>query len=226
MKLYFHPVSTTSRPILFFAADNKDLQLDLQVVDLFTGEHMQPAYLSINPNGLVPTLVDEDFTLTESSSIIKYLADKFDISLYPKDLKKRAKVNELMDWFNTGFYRDFAYGLVYPQIYPNNKREDETVQAGVIAWGREKTREWLAILDKHMIGPKNAYVCGDALTLADYFGAAMLTTGEVIHLDYSAYPNIQRWIATMKARPGWQKANEGFYAYLVEPLKDASFQGL
>jgi glutathione S-transferase len=64
------------------------------------------------------------------------------------------------------------------------------------------------------------------VTIADYFGAAMLTLGEVIHLDYSAYPNIRRWLAAMKARPGWQRANEGFYAYLVSPFKEASFQGL
>ena len=227
MKLYFHPVSTTSRPILFFAADNKDLPLDLQVVDLFTGEHMQPAYAAINPNKLVPVLDDGDFRLTESSSILKYLADKIGSPAYPKDLQKRARVNERMDWFNTGFYRDFAYGFVYPQIFPNNKRDNETVQAAVVAWGRDKTKEWLAVLDQHMIGPKNTYVCGgDAPTLADYFGAAMLTAGEAIHLDYAAYPNIQRWLAAMKARPGWAKANEGFYKYLVEPFKGGSFQGL
>jgi len=226
MKLYYHPVSTTSRPILFFAADNSDLSLDLQIVDLFTGEHLQPAYAAINPNKLVPVLEDGDFRLTESSSILKYLADKIGTPAYPKDLRQRARVNERMDWFNTGFYRDFAYGLVYPQIFPNNKRADEKVQAAIIAWGRDRTREWLAVLEQHMIGPKNGYVCGDSLTIADYFGAAMVTAGEVIHLDYSAYPNIRRWLANMKARPGWQKANEGFYAYLVSPFKDASFQGL
>ena len=43
MKLYYHPVSNTSRPILLFAADH-DLELRLQVVDLFTGEHMQDKY--------------------------------------------------------------------------------------------------------------------------------------------------------------------------------------
>ena len=42
MKLYYHPVSTVSRPIVLFAADN-GIALEYQVIDLMTGEHMQPA---------------------------------------------------------------------------------------------------------------------------------------------------------------------------------------
>ena len=60
MKLYYHPVSTTSRPIMLFAAVN-EIVLDFKVVDLFTGEHLQPAYAVINPNRLVPVLEDGDF---------------------------------------------------------------------------------------------------------------------------------------------------------------------
>ena len=55
MKLYYHPVSTVSRPIVLFAADNA-IPLDYQVVDLMTGEHMQDKYATINPSRLVPVL--------------------------------------------------------------------------------------------------------------------------------------------------------------------------
>ena len=65
------------------------------------------------------------------------------------------------------------------------------------------------------------------IALADYLGAAYLTVGEVIHLDYSAYRNITRWLSNMKARPSWsQTVNEGFYAYFVAPFKDTAFVGL
>src|SRR5690606_15872076 len=124
MKLYMNPASNTSRPVILFIEEN-NLPVELEDVDLMTGAHLQEPYISINPNGLVPVLVDGDFTLTESSTILKYLADKYDIPTYPKDLKARAKVNELMDWFNTGFYRDYAYGVVYPQIFPHHKRPSE-----------------------------------------------------------------------------------------------------
>ncbi|HWG35604.1 MAG TPA: glutathione S-transferase N-terminal domain-containing protein, partial [Gemmatimonadaceae bacterium] len=72
MKLYYHPVSTTSRPIVLFAAES-DIDLDYQIVDLFTGEQYQPEYAAINPSRQVPVLEDGDFRLTESSAILKYL---------------------------------------------------------------------------------------------------------------------------------------------------------
>ena len=132
MKLYMHPASNTSRPVALLIEENK-LPVEMEVVDLMTGAHLQPDYLAINPNGLVPTLVDGDFTLTESSAILKYLADKFELPTYPKDLKARGKVNELMDWFNTGFYRDYGYGVVYPQIFPHHKRPSDEAQKATIA---------------------------------------------------------------------------------------------
>ena len=45
-----------------------------------------------------------------------------------------------MDWFNTNFYRDFGYGIVYPQIFPHHKRPTDEVQKGTIAWGRSAPR--------------------------------------------------------------------------------------
>ena len=127
MKLYYHPVSTTSRPIVLFAHES-GIKLDYQVVDLFTGAQFQPEYAAINPSNQVPVLEDDGFRLTESSAILKYLADKISSPAYPKDLRQRARVNERMDWLNTGFYRDFSYGLPYPQIFPFLRRPDETVQ--------------------------------------------------------------------------------------------------
>lgn len=225
MKVYYHPVSTTSRPIMLFAAEN-GLDLDFKVVDLFTGEHLQPAYAAINPNCLVPVLEDGDFCLTECSAILKYLADKFRSPTYPTDLRLRARVNERMDWFNTGLYRDLGYGLIYPQALPSYRRPDDKVQGATLAWRRDKAKGWLKILDEHLIGTANGYVCGDQISIADYLGVGMLTMGEVIRLDYSAYPNIMRWLGNMKALPSWAKTNEAFYAYFVAPSKDTPFEGL
>lgn len=225
MKLYYHPVSTTCRPILLFAAD-AGIDLDYRLIDLFKGEHLDAAYGSINPSRQVPVLEDGDFRLTESSAILKYLADSIESPAYPRALKPRARVNEMMDWFNTGLYRDFGYGFVYPQVIPAYKRSDEKVQAATLAWGREKSRQWLKILDENLIGPHQAFTCGDAITLADYLGTAFLTVGEVIRIDYSPWPNVKRWLDRMKARPTWSRANEGFYAHFVAPFAGAPFEAL
>lgn len=209
MKLYYHPVSTTSRPILLFAAES-NINLEFQVVDLMTGEHLGEAYTKINPNQQVPVLEDGNFRLTESSSILKYLADKVDSPAYPKDLKARACVNEAMDWLNANLYRDYGYGLVYPQIFPHHKRPDDAVQAGTVKWAQDKSKRWLQIMNDHWIGPKKTWLCGDSVTLADYFGAPIISIGEVIGSDFAQYPNVARWLKAVKALPSWPKVNEAF----------------
>ncbi|MBI2294947.1 MAG: glutathione S-transferase family protein [Betaproteobacteria bacterium] len=222
MKLYYHPVSTTSRPIMLFVADS-GIALDFQVVDLMSGEHMKEPYASINPNRLVPVLEDGEFRLTESSAILKYLADKTGSPAYPRDLKKRARVNEMMDWFNTNLYRDFGYGLIYPQIFPSYRRPSDEQQAGTIQWGKAKAKLWLQILDERLIGPGRTYLCGSEITIADYFGAPILTLGEAIRCDFARYPNIARWLKGMKARPSWSKVNEAFYG-MVGAFKNQAYE--
>jgi len=221
MKLYMHPVSMTSRPVSLFVADN-NIAMEEEVVDLMTGAHMQPPYSEINPNCLVPMLIDGDLKLTESSAILKYLADKIGSPAYPKDLKQRAKVNEVMDWINTNFYRDWGYHLCYPQLFPHVKGRSDEAQAATLEVGRVNSRRWLKILNDYWLGPNKTYLCGDQVTVADYFGAGIVTLGEVIGVDFSPYPNVQRWLATMKKSPNWDKVNEVFYG-LVESVKGQKF---
>jgi glutathione S-transferase len=212
MKLFMHPVSTVSRPIRLFLAEN-NIQVEEGLVDLMTGAHHQEPYASLNPNRQVPLLEDGDLRLTESSAILKYLAEKFDLPSYPKDIKKRAKVNEVMDWLNTGFYRDFGYNLVYPQLFPHHKRRSEEAHSATIAWGQEGSKKWLKILNDYWIGPTNRYLCGNEITIADYFGACLVSIGDLIGNDLAAYPNVARWMANMKKLKHWDSVNEVFSGF-------------
>jgi glutathione S-transferase len=222
MKLYMHPVSMTSRPVRLFIAEN-GIKAEEQVVDLMTGEHVQPAFTAINPSQLVPVLEDGDLRLTESSAILKYLAEKTGSPAYPKDLKKRARVNEVMDWLNTQFYRDWAYNLCYPQVFPNHKRRSDEAHAGAVEWGKNNSKKWLTILNDHWIGPDNQYLLGNEITIADYFGSGLVTLGEVIHIDFSKYPNVARWLGNMKKLPHWDEVNEVFNG-LVGSTKGQKFE--
>jgi len=222
MKLYMHPVSTTSRSVRLYIAENK-LPVTEQLVDIATGEHYKDEYVAINPNRMVPMLEDGDFRLTESSAILKYLATKFDKPDYPtNDLKKRARVDEAMDWFNTQLNRDYCYGVVYPQIYPGHKRPTDAHQSGTIAWGKERTQNWLKVLDSHWIA-KKPYLCGDRITIADYFGASLLTAGDVIRTDFKGYPNIDRWLGTMRKLAAWNAINEAVHGF-ANAVKDQKFE--
>ena len=224
MKLYMHPVSMTSRPVRLFIAES-GINVDEQVVDLFTGEHYKEPYASLNPNRLVPMLEDGDLRLTESSAILKYLADKVGSPAYPKDLKQRAKVNEMMDWLNTNFYREYAYNLIYPQLFPHMKRPTEEVQKATLEWGKERAKGWLQVLNDHWIGPNNQYLCGNQITIADYLGAAFVTLGEIVRCDFSPYPNVQRWLGNVKKLKTWPKVNEVFDGYKAS-VKDQAFAAI
>jgi len=225
MKLYMHPASTTSRSVRLFIAENK-IDVEEIVVDLMTGEHHKEPYAKVNPNKLVPVLIDDDLKLTESSAILKYLADKIDSPAYPKDLKKRAKVNEVMDWFNSNFYRDWAYGFIYPQIFPHHKRPTDEAHAETIKWGKGNAERWLQLLNDYWIGPDKRFLTGDQLTIADYFGIGLITLGEVVHSDFSKYPNVKRWMDNVKTSLAkWAQVNEVFYG-LVESTKGQPMEAI
>jgi glutathione S-transferase len=219
MKLHFHPVSTASRPVVLFCAEAK-IAYEPVVVDLMSGAHMKEPFLKLNPSHMVPVLEDGDFLLTESSAILKYLAEKHESPAYPKDLKKRARINERMDWINANFYREWAYHLVYPQVFPHHNRTPEAAQTATLNWGKEKAEHWLDVLDKKIIGNHKYLcgdVCGDQITIADYFAAEVFSCGELIGATFGRWPNVDRWMKTMQALPSWPKVNEavnGFAASL------------
>ena len=224
MKLHMHPVSTTSRPIRLLIAERK-LPVEEVTVDLFTSEHVQPPFAELNPNKLVPVLDDDGFVLTESQAILQYLADRFELEdLYPRDLKKRAVINERLDWFNTNFFREYGYGFCYPQLYPHHKRQTDEAQSKTLEWGRERARAMLTVLDQHWIG-NDDFVAGETMTIADFSGACMVTVGEVLRADFGDYPNVARWIGKMKALPHWDSINEAHHGF-TDAMKEQEFVSL
>ena len=220
MLLYYHPASTTSRMVTLFAAENR-IGMDMKVVDIFTGEHQGEAFGKVNPSKLVPVLQDDGLTLTESSAILKYLADKVDSPAYPKDLKQRARVNERMDWFNSQFYRDFGYALVYPQVLSFLGFSDPAAQKALVERGIERSKNWLGVLERNLLGGQ-PYVCGEKISIADYFGAVMVEAGKMVGCTYAAYPDVNAWLGRMRALPNWAKVHEAFYGF-VGTLKGKSF---
>lgn len=216
MKLYMHPASITSRPVRLFIAE-KGLDVQEQVVDLFSGEHHQEPFVKINQSRLVPVLEDGDLRLTESATILKYLAEKNGLPEYPTDLVARAKVNEIMDWTNSNFYRDWGYNLCYPQLFPHHKRPSEEGHKVAIEWGLEKSQFWLSVLEERWLSDGRTYLTGDTITVADYFASSIIALGEMIRFDFSAYPHVKAWLERMKALPHWKAVSEqldGFAASL------------
>ena len=212
MKLHYHPASTTSRPILLLAAEAR-LALDLQVVDLFSGEHQQAPFAALNPNRLVPVLEDGAFRLTESASILRYLAERVDSPLYPCEPQARARINERLDWVNTQLARDFAYGFVYPQVFAHHRRADDTVQRATLDWARTRAIDWLAVLDTHWLGDARPFITGPTMTIADLHAASFVALGDLVGSRFDAFPRLRQWLARMKALPSWHEVNAAIDGY-------------
>src|SRR5580693_9451865 len=121
------------------------------------GKNKEPAYLAMNPNGLVPTLEEEDgFLLWESNSVIRYLAAKHraDI-LEPTDLKVRALASQWMDWQLTVLgpaITPVFWGLVRT---PPEKRDMAAIEAG-----KKNTTAAMVMVDAQLA--KTAYLAGAA----------------------------------------------------------------
>jgi len=212
LKLYTFPASTTCRPVMFFAAD-AGITLEFETIDLMSGAQFKPEFAKVNPNCHVPVLEDGSFRLTESSAILKYLADSVNSPAYPKELKARARVNEWMDWFNTGFYTSFGYGMCYPQVLDHLKLPDERAQKISTDAAKTHAEQYLAVLEGKLAASKEPYLCGNEITIADYFGSGILSLGEVVGCSFEAYPNVRRWYDRLQSRPNWRATNGALYQW-------------
>ncbi len=81
------------------------------------------------------------------------------------------------------------------------------------------------VLDENLLGPKKKYLCGEQITIADYFGGPFVALGEILRCNYAAYPNVNRWLGRMKALKSWGKVHEVFYGFAAS-LKDKAFEAV
>ena len=110
--LYHTEMSAACRSVRL-TAKMLGVELNLKVIDLQSGDQMKPEFIKINPQHNIPTMVDDGFAMNESRAICGYLVQKYgkDDSLYPKDPKARAVVDQRL-YFDMGvFYQSF--GKVY-----------------------------------------------------------------------------------------------------------------
>lgn len=214
MQLIYDPASTSSRIVTFFLHDN-GIEFDGKAVNIMQGEQFRGNFAAVNPNCEVPVLIEDDgFRLAQSSVILRYLAGQRGLDVYPTPPRERAKVDEAVSWFKTNFHLYHCALLSYTHILPAFLAMDPAMLASVRAIGKGGSDKYLRVLNDHMIG-SNDYVCGSHITLADYVGAANVTLGYAAGMNYSAYPNIVRWLNTLRHHTGWTPAYSAFEAMLA-----------
>ena len=163
------------------------------------GKNREPAYLAMNPNGLVPTLEEDGFLLWESNSIVRYLAAKYGVgALEPADMQARARASSWMDWQLTvagPAITPVFWGLIRT---PPDKRDHAAIEAGKV-----KTMAAMQMLDAQLA--KSAFVAGDTLSMGDIPVAVMTYRFRRLMPERSGLDHLERWFTAIEQRPAFKE---------------------
>jgi len=203
MKLYCNPLSPNVRRVRLTAAV-LGIGLEEKVLDFAKGEHKNPEYLALNPNGAVPTLVDGDFVLTESRAIMQYLAGKKPESgLMPRDEAARADVTRWQFWDASHFSPQLgtlAFEKLIKGMVGLGEPDSAKVNDALVNF-----RRFAAVLNQRLTSRQ--YVVGNSLTLADLTLASSLMYAKQTEVPVSEFPNLEGWLSRITALEGWKKTS-------------------
>ena len=193
--LYHFPFSQHARRVVALM-EAAGLRYELRHVALDKGEHLSPAFLEINPNHQVPSLIDGTAKIHESNAILRYLCVKHRLhDWYPDDLPARAAVEQWLDWCQCRF------GPAVTDVVLNTVFMGKDGDAAAIARGHDRLAEAGPILEAGL--DFRDYVAGGSHpTIADLALAANMS-----HLELAGavpdLPNIRAWLARMYALPAF-----------------------
>jgi glutathione S-transferase len=163
------------------------------------GLNHTPAYLAMNPNGLVPVIDDDGFVLYESNAIVRYLACKAGATaLCPDEARARADVERWMEWQATAYTPAMREAFMQLVRTAPDKRD-----VGAIEASRAKTEKLSAILDAHLADRR--FLAGERFTVADIVTGCAAHRWLNLPIERTARPNLQRWYEEISARPGAQQ---------------------
>jgi len=176
--------------------------LDYELVNMeFPPRFTQPGYLDINPMGTVPTLVDGTVTLTESSAMCQYLAEKYGPTELGLDVSD-PQYGEYLNWlYRSDATLTFPQTLVlrYTRLEPEERRVPQVV-ADYTQWYYSRLRSVEMALEGR------DYLLGDRFTVADIAVGYAVFLGVSLIIDKKYKPNTKAYLARLMARPAFQRA--------------------
>lgn len=193
LKIYGSAMSSGKRCIWFM----EELGLPYEVIRLNMAEreHKNEAYLKLNPNGKVPTLVDDGFVVWESSAINTYLAEKYAPEWLGIGAEEHGLVAQWTIWTHSELHE-----AMEPLILQKFLQTPETEMTKAAP---EKMKQRFDILEHHLEGRQ--FMVAERFTLADLNVASSVDLTGFIGFDMTAYPNISRWLAAAQARPAFMR---------------------
>lgn len=169
------------------------IEYELNSIKLNENEQKGDAYLAINPNGRIPSIIDTDlnnFALFESGAIMIYLAEKFNRFL-PSDVMGRSLVIQWLMFQMSGIGPMMGQANVFYRYFP------EKIPAAIDRYQTEVNRLF-AVLDKHL--ENKEYLAGD-YSIADIANWCWVHTHEWSGVKLSSFKNLKRWTDQIGQRP-------------------------
>jgi len=161
----------------------------------------EAGFLAMNPNAMVPVLVDGDVVLWESNTICRYLATCYGDggALLPAAPAERARVEQWMDWQATEL--NSAWRAAFMALVRGSAAHRDPVQvaASVASWNRH-----MAILDARLAAT-GAYAAGSAFSLADIVLGLSANRWRMTPMARPALPAVAAWLERLEQRPGWRE---------------------
>ena len=193
------PTSINVRKVLWLCAE-LDLAVDLQPWGSGYRSTQLPAFLALNPNGLVPVLRDGDFTLWESNTICRYLAAREQrTDLLPTAPRRRAQVEQWMDWQATELNNAWRYAFMALVRQDPAYTDKTAVQDSVQRWN-----QCMTVLDTQL-ARTGAFVTGEKFTLADIVLGLSTCRWALAPIERPPLHAVAAWLGRLVPRPGYRQ---------------------
>jgi len=153
-------------------------------------------YLSLNPTGKVPTLIDGDSVIWESNTILRYLCSKTGSELLPADPAARSSCETWMDWLLASLNTN------YLEMFKETKKPEEERSSKLPEMSKALGAQ-LGIVDGHL--GDNEWMGGAVMSVADIALGPICNRCLSFPVELPGLTNIDRWHKTISARPAYQK---------------------
>ena len=183
---------------VLWACDELGLSYERDDIGGPFGGNREPQYLAMNPNGVVPTVIDDDIVLWESNVIVRYLVRKHTPNdLLPDDPVRLAVAEQWMDWQQT-----VVGPAIFPVFWGLVRTAPEDRDAEVISAGRDRLENVLSILDARLSAV--AFVGGEDFSMADIPLGIMAYRWFNFNIERKDMPDLARWYQLLTERPAFQ----------------------
>ena len=230
LELYSAAQSTCSQKVRLTLAE-KNLEFVEHKMKLFQNDQLKPEYLKLNPNGVVPTLVDDGVPVIDSSVIMEYLDEVYpEVPLSPIEPVQRAQMRAWLRFFeevptvavrfpsyNAAFARHFEKMSddEFKDLAKSKPLRDKFLgemdkQKGFSIEKLKQAEDSIVKTVKRMDKPlsQSAYLLGKDVTLADFAVLPSLIRMEDLGYEFlwKGCLGVVAWLIRMKGRPSYNLA--------------------